>query len=65
MDIPVEPTPHSHVDRRCLLFHATQTSGRLVARDDQDGRLLWVCIDFGFVNSDRCEFLLEVSGNVR
>ena len=34
MDLPVEPTPHSNVDGRCLLFHATETRGRLVARED-------------------------------
>ena len=63
MDIPVEPTPHSHVDRRCLLFHAAQTSGRLMAREDQDGRLLWVCIDLGCVHFDRCESLVEYLGS--
>jgi hypothetical protein len=63
MDLPVEPTAHCHVDGRCVLFHAAQTSGRLVAREGQNGRLLWVCIDLGRINFDRCESLLEVRVN--
>jgi hypothetical protein len=60
MDLPVEPALDCHVDGRCFLLHAAETSGRLMARQDQDGRLFWMCIDLGRVNFDRRESLLGV-----
>jgi hypothetical protein len=61
MDLPVEPTTHCHVDCRCLLLHAIEASRRFLARQNQNGRLLWMCIDLGCVNFNRGESLLGVA----
>jgi hypothetical protein len=61
MDLPVEPALDCHFDGRGVLLHAAETSGRLMARQDQDGRLFWMCIDLGRVDFDCRESLLGVA----